>query len=319
MIGPDETYLNRIEKIDFNPVFILGLHRSGTSILYKILTSTDHFTPVTAYHIIKYEELLSNYHNKKEKNAKKNLTHFIKSKGQDDRGIDKLKITADFAEEYGFLLGKYSLKYYITKNNVGYFKEMAKKIKFISSNKKPILLKNPWDLPNFLTIKKLIPNAKFIFIHRHPYKSLSSFIKAAKMIMKKENPYTSMIYHDYKIVNENPLLLYGSKFLYSDKTPFGALNLVKLDSKGVNYYLKNISKISKKDYIDITYENLCKSPNMTVKKILIFLKIEVKDIDFSSDIKPRKTSLDPDIEFLKDYIDKKMKNYFEKFHYDLRL
>ena len=61
MNNPDKKYLDKIENIKFNPVFILGLHRSGTSIFYKMLVSTGHFNSVTAYHIINYEELLSNY------------------------------------------------------------------------------------------------------------------------------------------------------------------------------------------------------------------------------------------------------------------
>ena len=148
----DERYLENINNIDYNPVFILGLHRSGTSILYKMLVSTGQFNSVTAYHLIKYEELLSNHINKKEEIVKNQLTNYFIKRGQSDRGIDKLKITADFAEEYGFLLGKYSSKYYITSKNVNYFNQLAKKVQFISENNNLILLKNPWVLSHFLTI-----------------------------------------------------------------------------------------------------------------------------------------------------------------------
>ena len=311
---PDEKYLDKIENINFNPIFILGLHRSGTSILYKMLVSTGHFNPVTVYHIIKYEELLSNYLNKNEEDAKNDLTNFFKSQGQEDRGIDKLKITADFAEEYGFLLGRYSWDYNITPKNVEYFIELSKKVQFISNNNKPILLKNPWDLPYFITIKKLIPNAKFIFIHRHPFKTLSSFVKATKLIMKKENPYTSLIYRDYRNVNKNPLMIKGLRFLFSDYTPISSIYLTRIDAKGVNYYLKNISKLPKEDFVEITYEDLCEMPNDTIKEILDFLKLK-SNKDFSTYISPRKTNLHPNIEFLQNYIYSNMKGYFEKFNY----
>ena len=316
MKNPDERYLEKIKELNFDPVFILGLHRSGTSILYKMLTSTDCFNPVTAYNIIYYEELISNYLNKKEEYVKNNLTKYIRSKGQENRGIDTLKINADFAEEYGFLLGKYSSTYYITAKNVRYFKRLAKKIQFISDNDKPLLLKNPWDLPHFLTIKKLIPNAKFIFIHRHPYKTLSSFVKATKSIMKKENFYTSILYPDYKKTIENPLLKYGSKVLFSDYTPFGTLCLIKLDAKGVNYYIKNISTLHKEDYVEVTYESLCSTPNETIKTILDSLNIETNNIDVSSFINPRNTELDPDIKTLNRFVFHNMKNYFNKFEYN---
>jgi hypothetical protein len=281
-----------------------------------MLTSTNCFNPVTAYNIIHYEELISIYVNKKEAYVKNKLTKYIRSKGQENRGIDTLKINADFAEEYGFLLGNYSSTYFITPKNVKYFKILAKKIQFISDNNKPILLKNPWDLPHFLTIKKLIPNAKFIFIHRHPYKTLSSFVNATKSIMKKENFYTSILYLDYKKTYENPLLKYGSKILFSDYTPFGALWMIKLDAKGVNYYMKNISTLDKEDYVEVTYESLCSKPNETIKTILDSLNIETKNIDFSSYIHPRQTVIDPDIKTLNRYVLKTMKNYFKKFEYN---
>ena len=158
----DIQYLKKIKEIDFEPIFILGLHRSGTSILYKMLSETNFFNQVTAYHLIKYEQLLSNFENNIEDEEKEKVTEHIFSQGQKDRGIDKLKITADFAEEYGFILGKYSNKYEIKPKNKEYFIELCQKIQYISKNKKPLLLKNPYDLANFLYIKKIFPNAKFI-------------------------------------------------------------------------------------------------------------------------------------------------------------
>ena len=57
------------------------MHRSGTSILYKMLTETGNFNPVTAYHLINYNELLFNHHQNKEEQAKQELTESLKKKG----------------------------------------------------------------------------------------------------------------------------------------------------------------------------------------------------------------------------------------------
>lgn len=37
------------------PVFILGLHRSGTTILYEMLASTGAFDVLTAWHVIEFD------------------------------------------------------------------------------------------------------------------------------------------------------------------------------------------------------------------------------------------------------------------------
>jgi hypothetical protein len=93
-----------------------------------MLTATGCFNPVTAYHLINYHELLSNYHEQTEQQAKQQLTESFLKNGLRDRGIDRLKITADFAEEYGFLLSTQTLQMRITKKNLSLFTEMCKKI-----------------------------------------------------------------------------------------------------------------------------------------------------------------------------------------------
>jgi len=311
----DQQYLKKLENIEFQPVFILGLHRSGTSILYKMITATQCLNPVTAYHLIKYNQLLYNHVHEKEESAKEELTNFFREQGQMDRGIDRLQITSDFAEEYGFLLGQKTNQMYITSKNLPVFIELAKKIQFISENDKPILFKNPFDMSNYLYIKRVFPNAKFIFIHRHPFKTLSSLVKAVKLIYKNRNPYTTLLYKDYNNTFENPLMLYFSRFIFSSFSPFGMIYLTLFSSKHLKYYMKNIQKLSKKDYISISYEELCKNPQETMGKIMGFLKIKTKKIDFTSFINPRKTNLDLSVIKLQKFIYKNMKDYFNSFEY----
>lgn len=62
----DRQYLNLLENINFRPIFIMGDHRSGTTLLHKTLVATECFNFVRAYHVIKYDELLSNHVNRTE-------------------------------------------------------------------------------------------------------------------------------------------------------------------------------------------------------------------------------------------------------------
>lgn len=314
----DQKFLEKLENIDFQPVFILGLHRSGTSILYKMLTSTGCFNPVTAYHLIKYNQLIYNHINKREESSKEELTESFKEKGLKDRGIDRLQITADFAEEHGFLLGQKTFQMYITPKNLPLFTELCKKIQFISGNDKPILLKNPYDFPNFIYIKKAFPNAKFVFIHRHPFKTLSSTIKAIRVLLKNKNPYTTQLFKIYNKIFENPLILHTLRFCFSRISALGIILLTNNSSAATNYYLKNIKHLSKQDYVFITYEDLCKNPQKNIKRIMEFLDIVTYNkIDFASFIKPRKTQLDPSVRQLRKFIYKRMDEYFKFFGYKL--
>jgi len=215
----DQPLLNSIEDITFKPVFILGLNRSGTTILYKMLTETKCLNPVTIYHIICYNRLLFNHINKLETNAKNELNKSFKAHGLNDRAIDKLKLSAEFTEEYGFIFGQKTFWKKLNRRNLSKFNELCKKIKFISENEDPILLKNPTDFPNFLFIKKVYPNAKFIFIHRNPINVLSSTMKAVKLLFETKKQVPDSVFKYYTNVFENPLLLKIVRITISDIFP----------------------------------------------------------------------------------------------------
>ena len=314
----DARYLDKIEKIDFKPIFIEGLHRSGTTVLYQMLTASGCFNSVTAYHLIKYDQLLDDYENNRQDNEKKMLTESFRKKGEEDRGIDKLKITADFPEEYGFFLEKKSSKVTITKKNLSKFNEMCKKITYVSDRNKPILLKNPYDFPNFTYIKKACPDAKFIFIHRHPFKVLSSTMNAFRVLYNDFSYYISQLSRIYNREYENPLVIYFLRSLTSYLSFFGLMMITYYSSKSGKYYLKNLKNLPNGCYISITYEALCKSPQQTMENIFSTLNINpTKKVDYKSYIKPRKTTLDPSVIFLKKYIYSSMQTYCKELGYTL--
>ena len=74
----ENKYLDRLDNVSFQPIFVLGFHRSGTSILYKVLESTKCFNIITAYHVIKYDQLLYNRMENKEEIIKQELNKFLK-------------------------------------------------------------------------------------------------------------------------------------------------------------------------------------------------------------------------------------------------
>ena len=304
----DQKYSDIISDIKFQPIFIMGLHRSGTTILYKMLNETGHFNIVTAYHILKYEELLHNFKNNLEEKTKLALSIQFKELGIKNRKIDSIEITPDFTQEYVYLFVKKNLPNKMGEKNKELFENLCKKIQVISNNKKPVLLKNPYDYANFLYIFKEFPNAKFIFINRNPKEIISSNLRAWQTLLESKNPYTSLFSPKYKEIFDNPLLLFLMRTYYSSYLPFGLINIIRKASRETKYFLKNINKIKEKDYVIVKYENLCSNSNLEMKKILDFLKIK-SNLDFSNYIKPRKLKMLSEIERMEKYILKKMKSY----------
>ncbi len=307
----DYQYLGKIENVTFDPVFIMGLQRSGTSILYKMLDATNCFNVVTAYHIIKYNELLHNHINNLEDGAKNALSELFGHQSKTTRGIDELQITPDFPEEYGFLLSKKTRQSKLNQNNMSSFMELCKKIQFISESEKLLLLKNPWDFSNFVYIKKVFPNAKFIFIHRNPIKTLNSQLKAMRTLLQNKSPYMAMLSPWYNQAFDNKILLHYYRFIHSLYIPHRAISAVRKMTKETNTFLENISHLQKnEEYISVRYEDLCRAPQSTISSIMKFLDLSYQpNLEYHDFIKPRKTVLLKELQKREQFITKKINKY----------
>lgn len=281
-----------------------------------MLTKTRSFNPVTAYHITNHDRLLYNHTNNIEHTRKKQLTIRLQQHGVKDRGIDRLQPTADFAEEYGFYLDAISPDMTITPHNITDFKRFAQKIQYIAQNHHPLLLKNPYDFGNSYYIKQHLPNAKFIFIHRHPYKTLSSLIKAVRVLFQTKNHYASEISRLYNQLYPNPLTRYSIRLLTNQLNVLGTLLLLIHTAHSTRGYLKTLPQLPTDSYINITYESLCHHPQKTMQHLLTFLHITPEEPqDFTTYIQPRKTTLDPAVYTLRRLIYTCLKPYFSMFSY----
>ncbi len=310
----DSPYLQLLDTVSFQPIFILGLHRSGTSILYKMLGETRHFNIVSAYHILRFDELVYNMIHRTEDDVKAELTELFHTQGITHRGIDHLQITPDFAQEYVYLLTKKSHSKKITPENVSLFKVLCRKIMYISQNKKPILLKNPYDFSNFLFLKTIFPNAYFIFIHRDPVNVVDSTLRAWQTLLAQKNPYTVLFSDEYASVFENPLYLWLSRLYYASFFPIGFFSIIHQAKHMTSYYLSNIDKLPSQQYISVRYEDLCQEPNTVLTSILQLLGLKT-EVDFQRYIQPRQLDVLPVVQQFKRYITKTFASYRTVFKY----
>ncbi len=127
-----------------------------------------------------------------QKKAKEKMNNFFIENNQTDRGIDRLKMEAELPLEYAFLIDQGYLFNKLNNKNIEKFKEVCKKIQFVEGEDKKLLLKNPWDFGNFLFIKEKIPEAKFVFIHRHPYPVMNSSLKALRTLTEQKTVYSEL-------------------------------------------------------------------------------------------------------------------------------
>ncbi len=314
----DDEHIKNIKNIEINPIFILGLPRSGTSILYKILTKTKCFNYINSYNIIYYDQLIHNQLNNKEDKKKKELNRYFEKIGIKERNTDKQKIHADFPEEYGYILNTRRYETHITKKNLDLFLEICKKIQYISKNSKPILLKNTSEFQNISYIKKVIPNAKFIFICRNPLKIINSSMNAIKILINEKNSYYEIIQPNYNKFFDNFFILTIGRIFFN-KIPIIGLNyILNIYSNQTRQFKKGFKNIKRSDKIIVKYEDLCSNPKQEIEKIMNYFKIEKEsNLNFESYIKKRKLELLPVIVKMKRLVYKKLKLYYDFFGYKL--
>lgn len=292
---PDSQYLAQLQDVAFQPVFIMGDHRSGTTLLYQLLNATGYFNVVTAYSIIRYDALLANHLTGKTEQAQQQLAQEFKALGLHDRLIDGVAVSPDLPEEYGFRLHKAGPRPKLQPNNLASFIELCKKVQFVSHPDRPLLLKNPWDFLNFLYVKEQLPQAKFIFLHRHPLALINSQVNATRSVFARKNPYIALIHGWYARLFAQPLQLALTRWLFQSKLGVRITNRHVL--RATNYFLKHVGALPTADYVSITYEDLCQDPQTTLTTILRFLTMQGEvSPSVVAMVKPRQLTVAPEIE-----------------------
>ena len=319
MASPDSPYLNMLEDVAIAPIIILGDQRSGTTLLYKTLADTGCFNAVRAYHIIKYDEILYNHANQKEEQAIEALEERFKSLGIGDRKIDRVAATPSLPEEYGFILKNVvGDELFITPKNLPTFRQLCRKVQVSSGLKKSLLLKNPWDFPQFLRVKQFVPPAKFIFIHRNPVHVISSRLKASRSMIYDWNEYTALIAPIYAQIFSNPIKRSLIRMLSSKRLGLGLRRSIQTSVEATTYFMENIDQLPEQDYISIRYEDLCAEPASTIKQIMAFANIEDRsNLDYSQVIKARSLNLLPGVQKRARQIHHRSRAYFDYHGYSV--
>ncbi len=295
----DGQHLHVLEDLNVETVFIIGVARSGTSLLHHLLAETGAFNYVSTYHIFRYKELLDNKINQREQEAQKEVDDQIQSYNMLDRGVDSIKMSADSPEEYEMLLAKLCGYYKVVPASLPYVREIVKKVQYVSGNlDKSLLLKNPSDIFHLPCIRSSFPKAKFILLQRYPVHTINSIINFSISGFTKPNPYGRDLWPAYRFISSNPISFNIAKLvvastLFNSRLRF-ATHVVLSAQKAI---LSDPVLNSDPDVVSVRYEDLCQDPNQTIKALLKTLSVSpTKAIDFTEHVSPRPVKLLPDVE-----------------------
>jgi len=313
--GRDSELLHHLTAVPVSHVFITGPHRSGTTFLYSLLQATGRVNVVTAYHVLRSDELLTHHLAGKSELARKELAAELLAVGVLDRVIDGIPVSTDMPEEYGFVLG-HGKPVAVLPENLSRFSTFCRKVQYTSQPDRPLLLKNPWDFSNSLFIKQHFPTAKFLYLHRHPARTLNSQLRAARSMLADQNPYVSLLSPRYGRLFNRPITLAIARLFWASRHNLGARLLARA-------YVQNCSRASQErralpagDRFDVSYERLCSSPNNTIAEILDWLSVNSTELpDLARNVSPRSGGILPEIERLQPRLATALQEYYKEFGY----
>jgi hypothetical protein len=286
-IGLDARYIESLQALPSTLLFIMGCHRSGTSLLHHLLAYTGQVNYLTAYEVIHYEELLYNRLTGREARVKADLQQLLGNEA--DRGLDHLPIGADLPEEYRFLLTTFDLAFswqarrnldemfapHLTPQTLDKFLELCRKKRFLADADRPLVLKNPADYYfNFLNVHQMLPQAKFIFIHRHPLHILNSYLHSFGALLEHKSAYWAWLDPGY---NRLARLASPKRFIASlaIRTSGYTRLLLRRLTASFRYYLDNIVKLPPAQYAVVRYEDLCAAPKDALTHIGTRLQLAI--------------------------------------------
>lgn len=201
--GRGETLLKsktlKNTKISEPPIFIIGFWRSGTTFLHSLLCEDPKNAFVTTY------QTIFTHHSLVNSGWLKKLATLI---APERRPVDNVKLNMNWPQEEEMGLGniqplsfynyfyfpdhieEYTKKYLFfegvtekeTKEWEKAYRLLIKKAMIISKRKR-FVSKNPPNNFRIPQILKMFPDAKFVYIYRNPYRSLSSFLPFMKQVM----------------------------------------------------------------------------------------------------------------------------------------
>lgn len=181
----DRLYKKEWENIELKkPIFIIGPHRSGTTILQQVLSMhTAVATPRTYSDMFDMIPIL----------AKKYLRPLIR--GRAYRRIDRIVVGFDTPQEAQGLISRYFDKERVLYNPTtpDELRNYMRKLLYLE-RKKRFLWKVPYLTIQIPEIIKLFPDARFIYIHRDPVACVDSKLKFIKVWQEMaQSP--SILYH----------------------------------------------------------------------------------------------------------------------------
>jgi len=257
-------------------LFLVGPHRSGTTFLHQALADTGCFDYISYYDVTEFDRLIVNSYNAQVDQILSRLQAELASFGA-TRDIDDIPIGPLQAEEYGTLLVRSAFQLESRNNSSSgdydFLDLLCRKKRRLSKENQPLILKDPFDFYcNFMCIARVFPNARFIFIHRHPFRVINSQLTAERRLYERRNAWYAGLDPTYATTFDHmPRELEARR--QESQSDAATQKIVARLSKACEYYCDNIGTLATERHLTMRYEDLCASPETEWVRLADFLQV----------------------------------------------
>jgi len=302
-------------KLEHDPIFILGHWRSGTTLLHNFLSLDERFAYPNLFEV--YNPFTFLY-------LEPLLADKLEKVGSQKRPMDNVRVDYKTPAEDEFALAVLSLKSpvlgwcfpkredyydkYLTFENAGEtditeWKNALEKFvrKLTLKYNRQLILKSPPHTARIKLLLDIFPNAKFIHIHRNPY----------KVFLSTENLYTNVVRRMYmQNIGRN-----------NHNTVDGILNRYKIM---YDRYFDDKKSIPKDRLVELSFEQFAKDPINNLKEVYSklnlpdFEKVKPKFVEYSESISNyKKNKYNGISDELRDKISQSWSKSFKEWGYEI--
>jgi len=266
-------------------VFILGLHRSGTTILYNLLAKFGRYACPSPFHIVTYDTFRRDGLDAAAA-LRPRLEQRFADDGITDRFIDDIHAGVDTPEEYGFVLPGGSTR----PATLSHLDALCDFLTQTAAADAPgVLLKNPRDALHIDFLMRSYPKAKFIYIHRRPESVLHSRSRELRDLFHSRSAYQAIIEPLYDRLSSSPIK-FRTIGLCTRLQPLFGLYLAQLQARELRAYLAAAHRGWPVSIIELRYEDLLEQPGEQFNRVLGVLgRPTVDEAQVAAQLRPPRT------------------------------
>ncbi|MCJ7580047.1 MAG: sulfotransferase [Candidatus Aminicenantes bacterium] len=271
----DSLFEAALQEITPLPVFIIGLHRSGTTFLYQTLTDVFPITSLTVYHVLNYDRILLYNQEKTDFLVRKELDEMFRSWNMDTRLIDNIALSHAMPEEYGWLLRSRAGSFHTNARTAPLLDKICRKLQFTTPSAAAVLQKNPFDTGYVHELLRYFPDARFIFLQRDPVAIVNSQFRVAMYFGENKNLFINLLFKDIPLGRawmwlQRAMRKAAGEFLYGRIALCYILNDV---TKELGRLDKSWNSVLPRQRMSLHYSELVSDLDGALKKVSTFLRL----------------------------------------------